>query len=254
MKKTLVIAACTLALAGSALSQTSSQKPSGAIRENPAAEQRQRRTQPVASSEVTRSSTPELRRRATNGLSIPIGTALRMKLDSGITTGDVEGEKFSGSVTEAVVVDGRTLIPAGAIVSGNVVNIAQPRRIAGAPGFDLRPQSVTMPDGQTFSINATVVDTGNPQQFHVNDEGRITGKARTGKDNVELAGATGSGAVAGAVIGGGVGSAVGAAIGAGASTGHWLLKRHSAEIPAGTEIILEFGYTAGDEEAVSGGE
>lgn len=243
MKKILTAVTCALALAGIALAQTSPKKPSGAIRENPTADVPRHQPSVAAplADEEQKPAQPELKTRHAHEVStIPVGTAVRIKLEKTLSTSDRENETFSGRVTHAVVVHGRTVIPVGASLSGHVVRIAEPRRIKGAPGLDLRPETVTLPNGETFNIAATVVDTGNPSVYHVNDEGRITGKGRTSTDNVELVGATGSGAVAGAVIAGGAGSLVGAAAGATVTTAHWLFKHHSAVLPAGTEIIMEF--------------
>ena len=243
MKKTLVVLTCALAMAGSIVGQTSSpRKPSGAVRENPAADARHQDTNGPRDADVQESPISEmtLNTHHINGPAMPTGTAIRMKLESGISTADsTEGEAFAGRVTEAVVVNGKTVIPVGSSLSGHVTKVSEPRRIAGVPSIGLRPETVTLPNGDTFNITATVVDTGNPKKYTVNDEGRIKGKGREKLDNVELVGASGSGAIAGAVIGGGAGSLIGAAAGATIATGHWLFKRHSAELPAGTEIIIE---------------
>jgi hypothetical protein len=247
MKKTLLILACTVALAGNALGQSSPtpRKPSGAIRENPAAEARHL---PDTNPEPVRpqASSPSLSARPENGVPhIPNGTPTKIRLQTALSTRDNNpGDTFTGEVMEAVVVHGKTLIPVGASISGHLTRVAEPRRIAGNPSLDLHPETVNLPNGQSFNINATVVDTSDPKRFTVTDEGRIKGKGRTSTDNVALAGATGSGAIAGAVVAGGVGSLVGAAAGASVTTGHWLFKRHSTELPAGTEIYLEFNDPA----------
>lgn len=248
MKKTLAVMACALALVGSAVSQrSSSKKPSGAVRED-ATDSRskpaftlQDDTATVKNPAYAEKQKPALQtRQLSESPAIPTGTAIRMKLQSAISTHQSQdGDTFTGRVTEDVVVDGNTVIPAGASLSGRVTRLSEPRRFAGVPSIDLRPETVTLPNGTAFNITAMVVDTGNPKLYTVTDEGRIKGKGRTKADNIVLAGATGSGAVAGAIFGGGVGSVVGAAVGASASTGSWLIKRNSEVLPAGTEIIME---------------
>ena len=73
----------------------------------------------------------------------------------------------------------------------------------------------------------------------VDEEGRIKGPAISGNEKIETVALTGTGAVAGAVVAGPAGSLIGAAAGATVSAGHYLLKRHSMELPAGTVLILE---------------
>lgn len=176
---------------------------------------------------------------------IPAGTAIRMKLDRAISTATaVPGEAFSGKVSEAVVVDGRTLIPAGATLEGRILRVSEPRGIAGRPSIRLRPDQVTFPSGNKMQISATVVDTDRPHQLAVDDEGRIKGARRSGTDNVELAAGTGVGTIAGTIIGGGRGALIGALAGATATTAHWLAARHSAELPEGMEIIFELNRPA----------
>lgn len=190
-------------------------------------------------------SAPRLTTRSNAFVALPTGTAIRMKLEEAVSTGsNSQGDSFSGRVSEAVLVDGRTVIPQGATVTGHIVRVSEPRRIAGRPSIDIRPESVIFPDGTTMPIAAFVVDTGDPDTFDVDDEGRIKGPGREKMDNVELAAGTGVGAIAGAVIGGGKGTLWGALAGATVSTGHWLTKRHSMTLPAGTEIIVEISGPA----------
>src|SRR5262249_13827879 len=104
---------------------------------------------------------------------------------------------------------------------------------------DLRPQYVTLPDGTRYTVNAVVVDTSNRPAVDVNDEGEIKGRGHDRGDLVETAAGTAVGAGLGAAIGGGKGALIGATVGAGATVVHWLTKTKSAQLPAGTEIIME---------------
>jgi hypothetical protein len=149
------------------------------------------------------------------------------------------GDKFYGHITEAVRVNDRTLIPSGSTVMGFIDRKSQPRRFTGHPSLRLRPDKMMLPGGEIYAINATVVDSGNPRRNKVDEEGRISGPALSRNEKVESVALTTTGAVAGAVVAGPVGSLVGAAAGATVSGGHYLLKRHSMELPAGTVLILE---------------
>ncbi|HYE25059.1 MAG TPA: hypothetical protein VEG32_07645 [Clostridia bacterium] len=232
--KSCIAIAFAMAIAAPAEAQGSPQKPSPqVVRESDG---------PITSGQQ---SAPRLTTRANSFVALPAGTAIRLKLEEAVSTrGNSQGDTFSGRMSEAVVVDGRTVIPQGATVTGHIVRVSEPRRIAGRPSIDLRPESVIFPDGQTMPIAAFVVDTNDPETLDVDDEGRIKGPGREKMDNVELAAGTGVGAVAGAVIGGGKGTLWGALAGATVSTGHWLTKRHSMTLPAGTEIIVEISGPA----------
>ncbi len=178
---------------------------------------------------------------ATTDLSaLPAGTAVRMKLETPISTRTSSpGERFSGRVTEPVMLNGKTVIPVGAALEGRVVRADEPRRIRGTPTIDLRPELVVLPSGERLALNAVVVDTSARPQTEVNDEGKIKGRGRDGRDWKETGIGAGAGAGIGALVGGGQGALIGAATGATASVVYWLTKRKTASLPAGTEIIME---------------
>jgi hypothetical protein len=174
------------------------------------------------------------------GTSLPAGTSLRMKLETPLSTHRSKvGDVFTGRVTEAVVVNGQTLVPVGASVTGRVTKLSEPRRIAGTPTIALLPDRIVMPNGNEFLITATVMDTAGSSRTTVDDEGRIHGAGRTGRDNAELVAGAGAGAVIGTLAAGAKGLFLGGGLGFGVVAAHWLTKKHSAELPAGTEIFLE---------------
>jgi hypothetical protein len=163
-----------------------------------------------------------------------------MKLSAPISTHDSkEGDVFIGTVSEDVVVEGKTVIPAGANMNGRITRLSEPRRFAGRPSIQLTPYWITLSSGKSLQIAAAVVDTNHPRTLHVNDEGRIKGPGINSRDKVEFVAATGTGTVVGSVVSLGTGSWIGAAAGASFATGHWLIRRHSLELPVGTELIME---------------
>lgn len=173
--------------------------------------------------------------------SLPAGTAVKIKLETPISTVlNKVGDRFAGRVTESVTMNGKTVIPIGAAVEGRVAQVVEPRRAFGKPTITLYPDFVTMPNGNKATISAVVVDTSDPQSLDVNEEGQIKGEGRDGSDNKELALGTGGGAVVGGLISHSAkGTLIGAAVGAVAATAHWLYKPKSAFIPAGTELVME---------------
>jgi hypothetical protein len=224
MKKLVVL--LTVALAGTLAAQQatppSSTKPSAATTTTPAAHA-------LATPTVL----------GQNEMALPVGTAIRMKLETALST-DVtkRGDRFSGRVTEAVKLNGKTIIPVGAAMEGEVFRSEDKRRIKGTPTLDLNPDTVTLPDGQKYMIRASIVDTSN-RKLNVNDEGEIKGEGHDKRDLIELGIGTAAGAGVGAAIGGGKGALIGAGVGATASVVRWLTKTRTATLNPGTELIME---------------
>lgn len=173
-------------------------------------------------------------------VSLPAGTALKVKLDTTITTfSSKSGDPFSARVTEPVQLDGKSVIPIGATVQGRVTQVSEPRRIAGKPTITIFPEAIVMPNGERLVLNATLVDTNVRNGTDVNDEGQFKGKGHDGKDMTEIGMGTGGGMLVGGLIGGGKGLIIGGAVGATVTVAHWLGKHNSTSLPAGTELVME---------------
>lgn len=178
---------------------------------------------------------------AQTNLSLPAGTAVKMKLENTLATfTSKSGDPFSGRVTEAVVTEGKTVIPIGATIQGRVTKVNEPRRIAGKPTIGIVPETVVLPNGEKYALSATLVDTSLRSGTDVNEEGQFKGAGHDGKDLTEVGLGTGGGMLIGGLAGGGKGVLIGGTIGATATVAHWLSKHRSAMLPAGTELVMEF--------------
>jgi hypothetical protein len=176
---------------------------------------------------------------AQNAVSVPEGTPLKIKLQTTISTFSSKvGDPFQGKVTDPVIIDGKTAIPAGATVEGRVTKLEEPRRIKGKPTIGILPEHVLMPDGQRFMLNAVLIDT-DIKGTDVNDEGMFKGSGHGRNDQIEVGAGTAGGMVIGGLVGGAPGVLVGGVIGAGATTTHWLVQRRSAVLPSGTQLMME---------------
>ena len=114
------------------------------------------------------------------------------------------GQSFSGTVADPVVVGGRTAIPAGAKVSGIVVDAKPLGRFAGGASLSLRLNSVDIHG------NDVPIKTSSVTQV---EKGK-------GKRTAVLAGGGAAvGALIGGLAGGGKGAGIGALAGGGAGTG-----------------------------------
>jgi hypothetical protein len=170
---------------------------------------------------------------------VPAGTALMVRLETTLATfSNKPGDPFRGSITQPVVVNGQTLLPAGAIVEGRVTKVTEPRRISGKPTIGILPEAVIMPTGERYYLDATLTDTNIPGT-DVNEEGQFKGSGHDRRDQLEVGGGAAGGMLVGGLVGGPVGVVVGGAIGAGSTTTHWLVKHRSATLPAGTQLTLE---------------
>jgi hypothetical protein len=172
--------------------------------------------------------------------SLPTGTAVKMKLDTTLATfSSKAGDPFSARVTEPVVLGGNTVIPIGATVEGRVTKSTEPRRIEGKPTIAIFPEKLVLPNGDSFVLSATLVDTNARRGSDVDTEGKFKGAGHDGRDLTEIGMGTGGGMLIGGLISGGKGLLIGGAVGATVTVAHWLGKHRSATLPAGTELVME---------------
>jgi len=138
-------------------------------------------------------------------VTIPAGTTLRLDLASSLAsdTSKVE-DAVSARVREAVVVNGQTVVPAGASLAGVVTDVADSGRVKGRARIAYRFNSLTVDDEK--------YDIATAPTSHV-------AEATKKEDAKKIGIGAGAGAALGAILGGGSGAAKGAAIGGGAGTG-----------------------------------
>jgi hypothetical protein len=159
-------------------------------------------------------------------ITIPAGKAISIRFGETLTSGkSAEGQSFSGTIAEPVVVNGQTVIARGASVRGTVVSSKGMGHFKGGALLQVRLNSVTI--------------HGAPHTIATSVEGRtLQGKGK------RSAGFIGGGAAAGALIGGlaggGKGAAIGAAAGAGAGTaGAGLTGNKEVEFPAESAMTFK---------------
>lgn len=137
-------------------------------------------------------------------LVIPAGKAISVRFGETLSSNkSSDGQSFSATVAEPVVVDGKTVIERGAAARGTVVSAKGMGHFKGGALLQVRLNSV--------SINGT------ERPIQTSIEGRsIQGKGK--RSAGFIGGGAGAGALIGALAGGGKGAAIGAAAGAGAGT------------------------------------
>src|ERR1039457_4322898 len=103
---------------------------------------------------------------------VPAGTALMVKLETTLATfSNKAGDPFQARLTQAVVLGGKTAIPAGAMVEGRITKVAEPRRISGKPTIGILTEALVLPTGERFFLDATLVDPNAGRDTDVNQEG-----------------------------------------------------------------------------------
>jgi hypothetical protein len=185
---------------------------------------------------------------------VPDGTLVKVKLREEISSLTTRpGTKFTATVSEPVMRDGRVVVPVGSMLEGRVTGVRGGRRVGGSAAIHLEPQTVTLPDGSRYVLHARAIDTSSWGNTKVDSEGTILRKDKV-KGTVEAMGlATGGGAAAGAMIGGVPGALIGAGVGAGISTVVWLKEDRQAVLPKDLGVVfsltLPMRVTPADEAA-----
>jgi hypothetical protein len=186
---------------------------------------------PNTSTEITRSSIAEVKRVANDGepaatapvsrsITIPDNTVLDVTLGTALAseTSRVE-QPVRGTVASPVVIDGTTVIPSGAFLTGHVTHVDDSDKIKGRAELSFRFTRLTA-GSVTYDIDTT------PLAF--------VAEGTRKDDAIKIGVGAAAGAVIGAITGGKKGAAIGTAVGAGAGTGVVLAT-------AGQEIRLAEG-------------
>jgi hypothetical protein len=165
------------------------------------------------------------------------GTVIRVELLDQLSTAiNQRGDTFRSRVASDVLQDGTVLIPAGSEIDGQVMQ-ASSGHFGGSGSMDLRPESVTLPDGTRYQMYAMV--SGTPDsRTRVGAEGTITPGSQLRHDSILYGGGVGAGAAVGAVLGGPVGALAGTLIGATAITAHLLVSHPQATLDPGTTLLF----------------
>ncbi len=155
-------------------------------------------------------------------VTVPAGTALPLELVTPVSSETATVEMpVRARLRQAVVVDGYTAIPAGAVLHGEVIEVDRAGRVQGRSRLALRFMEVELTSGREELRT-------NPIAFE--------GEATRGEDATKIGAGAVGGAIIGGILGGGDGAAKGAAIGGAAGTGVVLATR-------GREVTLGAGAT-----------
>jgi hypothetical protein len=156
-------------------------------------------------------------------VTIPEGTALPLELETALSSETAQVETpVRARLKQAVLVNGVTALPAGAMLSGEVTNVTRPGRVKGR-------SSLSFTFSQVRADNMSARISTAPLAF--------MGEASKGEDATKVGVGAVGGAIVGGIIGGGDGAAKGAAIGGAAGTGAVLATRgKDVELKAGSDL------------------
>ncbi|HYH00789.1 MAG TPA: BON domain-containing protein [Terriglobales bacterium] len=176
---------------------------------------------PVAAAEPPRPVAPPPPVKVT----IPDGTTFSVRMIDSVDSETAQaGQEFRASLDAPIVVDDDVVVPAGADISGRVVDAKSAGRFAGKSALSIELTKLSF-NGRTYSLNT------NTYAREGSSRGATTAK-RVG------AGAA-IGAIIGGIAGGGKGAAIGGTIGAGAGTGATAAGK-GQQIRINSEQVLVF--------------
>ena len=137
-------------------------------------------------------------------VTLPEGTIVAVTLDQTISSENSRsGEMFDATVSDAIVVNGKTVVPKGARAIGRIVEAESSGRLHNP--------------GRLVLDLASIEVGGTRYDIETNDANR-TGKSHAKNNVIFIGGGTAAGAIIGGIVGGGKGAAIGAAAGAGGGT------------------------------------
>ena len=156
-------------------------------------------------------------------VTIPEGAPFEVTLDETLASNSNHaGDSFAASLSQPVVENGKTIIPAGAHIAGRVVDAKDSGRLHVPARLSVALSSVEV-DGKSYEIDTNTIGKTGP-----NHDKRNLGF---------IGGGAAGGALIGALAGGGKGALIGGAVGAGAGTaGAAATGKKDISLPAETRL------------------
>jgi hypothetical protein len=153
---------------------------------------------------------------------VPAGTVVDVRLGEPLGSKTSQaGQNFTATLADAIVVDGKEVIPAGADAHGVVEDAKALGHFKGGAALKIALTSIKDYTVQTASVNRVA-------------------KGKGKRSAVMIGGGAGAGALIGALAGGGKGAAIGALVGGGAGTaGTYFTGNKDIVLPAETVVSFK---------------
>lgn len=159
-------------------------------------------------------------------ITLPDRTAIHVQLDQTLASDqNRSGDHFDARVAEPIVLDGKTVVPEGARVTGRVVDARKAGRLKGVARLQLALASVEV-NGQTYDLQ-----TSTSYRRGANHNRRNLGF---------IGGGAGGGMLIGAIAGGGKGALIGGPVGAGVGVAAaYFTADKNIRLPVETRLTFE---------------
>ncbi len=182
--------------------------------------------------------------RQDNFSTVPAGTLISMRMDISLNSRTSRaGDKFTATVTIPVYVDGKAVIPAGAIIEGRVTEVTPAKRMSRSGTIAVEFDDLVFPNGSGMQISGSLTAADPKDRGRIDDESRVSGD-KGNQSVVFIGGGAAVGAVLGGIAGGGKGAAAGGAAGAGAGIAAVLLSKGAeAEVRSGSQFGIKLNQS-----------
>jgi hypothetical protein len=161
---------------------------------------------------------------------IPAGTVVTVRtIDEIDSDKNGVGQTFRASLDEPLVVDGRTIAPAGADATIRIAHV---------------DKGGTLTDTEEIQLELTEIRSGGRLYAVETGPAEISAKGR-GEQTAKVVGGTAVvGAIIGAIAGGGKGAAIGAASGAGAGVAIQAIRGQRVKVPSESKLDFTLSRAA----------
>ena len=158
-------------------------------------------------------------------VTVPAGTRISIRTIDGIDSAKNQvGDRFQGSLEEAIVVNDNIVVPKGSDVYGRLAESKESGTFAGRSELKVELTGIVV-NGVTIPV--------------VTGEYELSGKSRGASTAKRTVGGAALGSIIGAIAGGGKGAAIGAGAGAGIGAASEIITRgDQVKIPS--ETLLDF--------------
>jgi hypothetical protein len=170
---------------------------------------------------------------------VPVGTVIAARLDQALSSKTAQvGDTFSATLSQPIVIDGKTVVPSGSPITGTVVDAKAKGKFKGEARLDLAANSITI-HGKHYQIRTEMK--------------ALTQEGKGKRTAVTTGGGAAGGALIGGLAGGGKGAGIGALVGAGAGlAGGALTGNKQIELPVEAQLTFQLTspltFTPGPEE------
>ncbi len=156
---------------------------------------------------------------------IPEGMPIEIRIIDSLSSDSANvGDTFHATLEQPIVVNGRTLYPKGADVSGTVTHAHRSGRLS---------------DPGELELELTSIATGGRSYPVKTEPWTAKGESHTKSNATKIGGGAAAGAIIGAIAGGGNGAAIGAGVGAAAGTGA-AAATGKKDLKIDSEAVLNF--------------